>query len=256
MIRYFLIAFLMVSPLPAQEFEVKVDYVDLLVIATSTLKVDRMVKGVVLSSEIQEGETTTTKKLTALIEVSLPESIAFCDSAAIIQVGSNYLIDTPGKHKITVVVVDPKLAFKTVLVELGQGPNPPPKPVDPVTPVDPDKKVPNNYGVGQVAFDNAPADPKGLKQFATWYKEAGQYLYGTNGTIKVIANASEPNSVFGWMAEVMDAYPCPNPEICAQWKSWREKVNQAFIASQKARQYTRDDWFAAFNEVATALEIK
>jgi len=243
-----LIMLLLLSPICGQEFEVKVDYVDLLVISTTTVKVDRMVKGVVLSSEVQEGETTTTKRATALIEVSLPESIAFCDSASIIQVGSNYLIDTPGKHKVTIVVIEPKLAFKTVLVELGQGPNPPPGP-------EPNPDISNKYGIGQIAFDNAPTDENGRKQFADWYQQAGEFLYG-RPSIKIVADASMPNSVFGWLAEQMNNYPCPDPETCNQWKEWRNKVNAAFVESQKKTQYTREDWYSAFNEVANALEKK
>jgi len=231
-----------------QDFTVEVTYTDLLVISTPSVKIDRMVKGIILSSEIKEGTTTTIKKATALIEVSIDESVAFCDSASIVQVGSNYLIDSPGKHKVTIVVIKPKLAFKTVLVELGQGPNPPPDPIDPII-------VPNDYGVGQVAYDNAPVDANGHVQFASFYKQAGEFLYG-RPSIKIIADVAEPNSVFFWLSQQMDEYPCPSPEICAEWKTWRAKVSAAFVMSQGQRQYTREDWFAAFNEVVIALEVK
>ena len=235
-----------------QDFDVNLSYPDILVITTPTTKTETMIEGIILSSQIITGETTTTKKKAAFVEV-IPSSvgtIAFSSTGVMInQIDKGYLIEAQGKHMITVVSQTP-FAFKQVLVELGEGPNPPPGPGP-----GPGPSVDNKYGVGQVAYDSAPQDKDGLIQFSSWYRQAGEYLYG-RPSIKVIADADQPNSVFGWLAEQMDAYPCPDVEICKKWQTWRNEVNAAFVDSQKKIQYTREDWYAAFNEVANALEKK
>jgi hypothetical protein len=65
---------------------------------------------------------------------------------------------------------------------------------------------------------------------------------------------NDPNrSVLAWIKQEQDKMVCTDPAICQQWAAWHVKIADAFRVSQTKRQFTRDDWFAAFEEVSKAL---
>ena len=119
-------------------------------------------------------------------------------------------------------------------------PNPPPTPV-------PDD-VPNAYNVGKVARTNAPSDPVIAKQIANWYRTDVLKLWG-NPTLADIATIQSD------IARKFAAKQCKDQATCQQWDRWRDAVSIAIKAEQTRRKtFTREDWKASYEEIATALE--
>lgn len=172
---------------------------------------------------------------------------------------TQYLIDKPGKYWVEVTAIDfGKNIYgrKTVVVEVGQGPNPPPGPGP--TPPTPDV-VPDKYGLGSVAFSNAPRDSVTVDKYARIYKQAGDFLFGVPSLKFIVSSnashASDPNrSVMAWIAQETAAVQCTNEQVCQQWSAWRSVMAQALRDSQNKRQFTRQDWFNAFGEISQALQ--
>ena len=172
-----------------------------------------------------------------------------------------YLIERVGKWWVDVTVIDFEKNIygrKTLLVEVGAGPPPPtPDPPGPNPPTPVPDNVPNEYGVGRVAFEAAPKDVS-AKDYAKIYKQAGDFLFGVP-SLKFITSsnssqANDPNrSVLAWIRQQQERVPCTDESACQQWKVWRDKVGVALLESQRKRQFTRQDWFNAFNEISRAL---
>lgn len=125
----------------------------------------------------------------------------------------------------------------------------PPKPDDPPLPP-PNSDIRNEYGVGLPAYQNAP-DAAASKSIAAIYRAAGDSLFARNGqTLRSIDsdNASDranPNrNVIAWL----------NQQLASAKPAFRTAIREALLESQGKRQYTKADWFAAFNEIADALE--
>ena len=166
----------------------------------------------------------------------------------------------PGKFWVEVTAIDFEQNIygkKTVVVEVGQGPNPPPPGPDPPGPT-PDV-VPNKYGIGSVVFANAPRDPVTLDKYARIYKQAGDFLFGIPSLKFILSSndshANDPNrSVMAWIAQQTANVQCTDQQVCSQWVTWRSTVAQAIRESQQKRQFTRQDWYAAFGEISQALQ--
>ncbi len=176
---------------------------------------------------------------------------------------NNYLVLTPGVHRIEVFASDPGFDMVRVRVTVGAAPTPNPPTPNPPTPTPPGpgpSDIGNAYNIGLAAYQNAPADPGHAKAYAKIYRDAANFLYGIPSYKFIVsdneAHARDPNrSVTAWLDREMALIKCVDQAKCAQWGTWRTKVAAAFVDSQKARgSYTREDWFQAFNEVAAALE--
>ena len=169
-----------------------------------------------------------------------------------------WVIDKPGKWWVDVTAIDFSRAVygrKSLTVVVG---DPGPAPPDP-TPPNPPSPVPNDYGVGSVAYTKAPRDFSSARQYEKVYRQAGDFLFGVP-TLKFVTSsndvhAKDPNrSVLAWITQQYGLIQCTDAAVCKQWAEWRSAVSAALIESQKKRAYTKQDWYNAFIEIATALE--
>jgi hypothetical protein len=137
-----------------------------------------------------------------------------------------------------------RLDLPTVTLDLpgakpGPGPGPGPKP---------DVIVPNDYGVGSVAIANAPSDPDLARKIAALYRYGAGRLFGNPTLADVPTIVAEINGKF-------NARQCRDKPTCEQWAKWKVAVDRAFMDEQTRRKtFSRQDWFAAWSECATALE--
>lgn len=175
-----------------------------------------------------------------------------------------FLVDTPGKFFIEVTAIDfSKNIYgkKKLVAELGSNPKPdPPGPTPDPEPPTPDV-VPNEYGLGSVAYQYAPKNDVGnISNYANMYRRAADFLYGTP-TLKFITSSdptqnNDPNrSIMAWLRQQVDLLQCPDQQTCQQWAEFRKQLDVALVASQQSRQYTKLDWYNAFNEISRALEL-
>ncbi len=167
------------------------------------------------------------------------------DPVVLVQVAKNKWLVPPGKCWVDVRAIDfDKNIYETTkIVVVGVGG----KPSEPVA---------NDYGVGQVSADTAPLDKQTRSLVAGHHRQAGEFLYG-RPSLKSVSNENfdDPGAnVFAWLNEQAAAMDCPDPETCQQWARWRQAVGEAFQASQESREYTRADWYKAFNEIAESLK--
>jgi hypothetical protein len=163
------------------------------------------------------------------------------------------LTGTPGDYLIEAVAFDPELGIKrqqivvkiegTQPVPPGPGPGPGPEP----TP-DPAPNVLNDYNVGLVAFQNAPKDPALALKIAGFYKDGADRLFGQSGI-------SDIQTVIRDIDRKFQDKQCTDQESCRQWNVWKNEVTKALALEQQRRKFfTRDNWFFALNEIASALE--
>jgi len=145
---------------------------------------------------------------------------------------------------------DGKLSpIKTTKIEIGAAG----KPDDPVVP--PKPEIDNTYNLGLAAYNLAPT--KDNQAAAKIYRDAADFVKGVNGNFKKAAaddgKSTDESNVLIWIRLQMDQLPS-----AAAWKQWRSGMVDPFMESQKAkpRGYTSDDWYAAFHEVANAIEAK
>jgi len=167
------------------------------------------------------------------------------DPVVLVQVAKNKWLVPPGKCWVDVRAIDfDKNIYETTkIVVVGVGGRP-------------SEPVANDYGVGQVSADTAPADKRTRAQVAEHHRQAGEFLYG-RPSLKSVTNENydDPGSnVFAWLNQQAAEMECPDPETCKQWATWRQKVGEAFQVSQETREYTRADWYKAFNEIAESLK--
>lgn len=175
-----------------------------------------------------------------------------------------WLIDQPGTWWVDVTVIDFEKNIygrKQVLIEVGgnPGPGPDPNPPDPNPPTPTPDNVPNEYGVGKVAFQYAPAYQR--SEYANIYKRAADFLYGVPSLKFIVSSNSsqsnDPNrSVLAWIRQQQELVQCTDEATCEAWKVWRDKVGLALVESQKKRQFTKQDWFNALNEISSAVRMQ
>ena len=167
------------------------------------------------------------------------------------KVGDNsYLFAGVGSYVVEVTAFDPDKGIddKEVSFTIGGQPQPPPPPTPPVPP--PPEVVPNDYGVGLLTFTETPADLANAAKFAKVYRDAAGKLYGQGGLASV-------EKVLSDISSAIAARQCSDAAKCEQWGVWKTKLDAAIKAEQNRRTvFTRQDWFAALSEVATALEAK
>jgi hypothetical protein len=146
-----------------------------------------------------------------------------------------------GKTWVDVTAIDFEkniYARKLLVVELGDAPDPPPDP-----PV-PDDEIDNTYGVGKIAYEEAPSDS--CEKVAATYRQAADFLFG-RPTAKTVEQCID------WL----DAEITLVTNASTDWRAWQLEIGVAMMESQRQRQgFTRDDWHASFIEIAKALEAR
>ena len=168
------------------------------------------------------------------------------------QVADNsYLFAGAGQYVLEITVFDPERGIddREIAFTIGGKPEPPTPPTPPVPPPLPEV-VPNDYGVGLLTFTEAPADLANAAKFAKVYRDAAGKLYGQGGLASV-------EKVLSDISSAIASRQCSDQAKCEQWGTWKTKLDAAIKAEQSKRSvFTRQDWFAALSEVATALEAK
>jgi hypothetical protein len=138
---------------------------------------------------------------------------------------------------------------------LIEGTAPPDDDDDDPLPPEPNDEVPNEYKVGLVAYNAAPNEPQIAAAIADSFRKAGEFLYG-RPSLKFVTSSNgrddknPDRSVIAWLDQQRNAFTSAK-----KWDIWAERVKQALVNSQIEREYKKDDWYAAFNEVAAALEM-
>lgn len=191
----------------------------------------------------------------ANIEVAISDAARVPYEAAKLD-AKTWIINKPGRWWVDVTAIDFEKNIygrKSAVVDVGEAPGPGPGPNPPPSP------VPNEYGVGKVAYENAPRDVASAVRFASIYRQAGDFLFGVPSLKFIESNSSvhsaDPNrSVLAWIKQQYDLVQCPDVETCKQWNTWKLKINEAMLESQRKRAFTRQDWFSAFREIANAVE--
>jgi hypothetical protein len=148
--------------------------------------------------------------------------------------------------EVTVFDADKGIDDSEVKFDIGGSPAPPPPPPPP-----PDEVVPNDYNLGLLTFTETPADLPNAAKFAKAYRDGAGQLFGTDGRLRDISN------IVADINTVIAGRQCSDQAKCEQWGKWKLKLDAA-IKSEQARRgsFTREDWFAALSEIATALEAK
>lgn len=159
-----------------------------------------------------------------------------------------YVSNKPGKYWVTVkaysgrliennqVVVEPE--EETLVVEIaGEKPTPPTP--DP-TPDPDDGEISNVYGVGKVAFENAPNNSATLVKT---YRENAEMLFGRPRLITIedaLKNIRQSQKSLG-----------------TDWDKFTKEVDSAIKKAQTERGYlSGQDWYLLLLEVASAVEKK
>jgi len=164
---------------------------------------------------------------------------------------SSYLFAGAGQYVVEVTAFDPDKGIddKEVSFTIGGKPTPPGPPPEPEPEPTPNV-VPNDYGVGLLTYQETPADLANAAKFAKLYRDAAGKLYGQGGLASV-------EKVLSDISSTIAGRQCSDHAKCEQWGAWKTKLDAAIKAEQNRRSvFTRQDWFAALSEVATALEAK
>lgn len=164
---------------------------------------------------------------------------------------NSYLFAGSGLYVVEVTVFDPDKGIddKEVSFTISGSPKPPGPTPEPEPEPTPDV-VPNDYGVGLLTFTETPADLANAAKFAKVYRDAAGKLYGQGGLASV-------EKVLSDISSAIAGRQCSDQAKCEQWGTWKTKLDAAIKAEQSKRSvFTRQDWFAALSEVATALEAK
>jgi hypothetical protein len=163
---------------------------------------------------------------------------------------ATYLFAGSGSYSVEITVFDPERGIddREVTFTIGGKPSPPPGPTpEPTPPPDP-SVVPNEYGVGLVAFENAPSDTANAKAWAGLYRAKAGQLFGEGGLASIERILSDINTAVA-------ARQCVDKAKCEQWGVWKTKLDAAVKAEQAKRgSFSRQDWYGALTEIATALE--
>jgi hypothetical protein len=167
-----------------------------------------------------------------------------------------YLFAGAGKFEIEITCFDPERGIDDaeIAFEIGGKPKPPTPDPTPDPKPEPEPKpdvVPNDYSVGQLTYDMAPADAANAAKFAAAYRSGAGQLFGVGGQLRSI------DRILADLKSTVDGRQCADLAKCAKWGEWKTKLDAAIKAEQTRRgSFSRDDWFAALNEVAKALEAR
>jgi hypothetical protein len=257
MIR-FLLAFLCLSSIASAQIELSYSMRKTLVGATNP----EVLEG---GRILIEGDSQVAESPAALIKVASVEGVrvmAFrgpdeidliavdvaTDAASKI-VTERFLLIGEGEYRVKAFSTKNKAWDRSQEITIGKPTPKPPKPDDPPKPdPKPDVVVPNDYNVGAVALKNAPSDSVQAKAIAGWYRIGSAKLYGQGGLADIEQIKREIDQQFA-------SKQCRDQATCMQWDVWKKAVGQAVVAEQvKRKTFTRQDWFQAMNEIATALE--
>lgn len=183
-------------------------------------------------------------------EVDLIAVDVITDQASKI-VTERFLLIGEGVYKVRAFSTKNKAWDRSQEITIGKPTPKPPKPdPDPPKPdpTPPPTPVPNDYNVGTIALKTAPSDPIQAKTIAGWYRIGSAKLYGQGGLADIETIKREIDQQFA-------SKQCKDQAACMQWDVWKKSVGQAVLAEQgKRKTFTRQDWFASMNEIATALE--
>lgn len=194
----------------------------------------------------------TAKSSSKFVRLKARKSIF--ESGSLQQIAENeWLLSGEGRWIVEATAFDPEKGIDEASLEvvIGAAPKPEPEPEPgpgpgPTPP--PPSPVPSDYNIGPTAYSKAPADPSMAKQIATWYRTGSAKLYGQG-------SLSDIQSIVKEIDRQFDAKQCRDQATCQQWATWKTAVGSALVTEQKRRgTFTRQDWFTALNEIATALE--
>ena len=167
----------------------------------------------------------------------------------------SYLFAGPGSYVVEVTVFDPDKGIDDAEVSFTIGGNPKPPEPDPTPDPEPEPEpkpdvVPNDYNLGQLTYDETPADQANATKFAKLYRDGAGKLFG-------VGNLATIDRILGEINTAIANRQCADLAKCEQWGRWKTKLDAAIKAEQTRRgSFSRQDWFAALNEIATALEAK
>jgi len=165
-----------------------------------------------------------------------------------------YLFAGAGSYQIEITCFDPDRGIDDAELTFDIGGKPPKPEPDPEPEPEPDPKpnvVPNDYNLGQLTYDLAPADSANAAKFAKVYRDGAGKLFGVGGNLASI------DRILADIKAAIDGRQCADQAKCAKWGEWKNKLDAAIKAEQNRRgSFSRDDWFAALNEIATALEAR
>lgn len=174
------------------------------------------------------------------------------ESATVKEIGTReYLLVGSGVYGVEIVAFDPVSGIDRKMVEVRideSKPDPKPDPEPEPKPI-PDV-VPNDYNVGKIAFANAPANDAAMaKQIASWYRVGASKLFGGGGNLADIGRIRDE------IGKQFTNKQCKDKATCEQWDKWKAAVSDALVKEQvKRNTFTKQDWFTALVEVASALE--
>ena len=171
------------------------------------------------------------------------------------KIGDNsYLFAGAGSYVVEVTVFDPEKGIDDTEVSFTIGGQPKPPTPDPTPEPDPEPEpavVPNDYNVGLLTYQETPADAANAAKFAKLYRDGAGKLFGVGGNLASI------DRILGDINTAIAGRQCADQAKCEQWGRWKTKLDAAVKAEQTRRgSFSRQDWFAALNEVAVALEAR
>jgi len=160
---------------------------------------------------------------------------------------SVYLFAGTGRYLVEITVFDPERGIDDTEVKFEIGK---PLPPEPEPEPKPDIDVPNDYGLGLLTIQQAPSDMANAAKFAAAYRNGAGKLFGVGGQLRDISN------IIADINAVIAGRQCADLAKCEQWGRWKLQLDAAIKAEQVKRgSFSRDDWYKALNEVATALEV-
>ncbi len=168
------------------------------------------------------------------------------------KLGENvYLFAGSGKYEIEITCFDPDRGIDDAEIAFDIGIKPtPPTPPQPTPPEPKPEVVPNDYGVGQLTYDMAPADAANASKFAKAYRDGAGKLFGVGGLATI-------DKILADIQAAVAGRQCSDLTKCEAWGTWKTKLDAAIKAEQTRRgSFSREDWYKALTEVATALEAR
>jgi hypothetical protein len=166
-----------------------------------------------------------------------------------------YLFAGAGAYVVEVTVFDPDKGIDDAEIKFDIGGKPKPPTPDPTPDPEPEPEpkpdiVPNDYGVGLLTYQLAPADAPNAVKFAKAYRDGAGKLFGVNGLATI-------DKILADIGATVAGRQCSDLTKCEAWGTWKVKLDEAMKAQQAKRgSFSREDWFKALTEVATALEAR
>lgn len=176
--------------------------------------------------------------------------------------GVDFIIDPPakwsGRLRVQVIAYDAEKrvrAIQTVDVKVGNGANPPPGPNPPDPQPSGEYTGPDQYGVGKVAWTNAPKSAAERLLVADVYKQAGNSLFGN------------PQKGVYFQNQTLNNDPDKNALLWIKlnmpqgWAKWSSDIDEAFRTLQNKEiertgmAMNKGIWQKAMFEVSDALRV-